>query len=216
MFFAAGAMCALAFTVAHAQTDAGDETKAADIPGLLGRTYMSANAGAFQVRHDVVKPTGFIAGGDVNLPIDDGFDYHLNFFYDHASKAPVKVRDMQVDNDVAYYYRTKLASPFLSAGFGYDWAHETVPNSKSIKNHFVLEAGTGVEVPVAKSSAVTLSLNYDQSTGHPEAKRFAYGFGANHWFNDTLGASVGATLRQGRSGAHDAILYVAGVHFSFD
>ena len=210
--------CALAFVAAtsHAQTNPSGQTNATLPSGLLGRTYTSFNLGLEQIRHEVANPTGFVADADVNLPIDDGFDYHVDFGYQHAAKTGFKLRDTLINNGVTYYYRTHTVTPFLTAGFGYDWSRATVRNVTSRNNHLSYGAATGVEVPMGTSTAVRLALDFDQSVRHPRAQTLNYQFSTNHWFNDTVGASLGAIFRQGYSGAHDATVYTAGMHFSFD
>lgn len=211
-------LCVLALfsNVVRAQSDNSDATKSADIPGLLGRDAISLQAGLLKVRNEAVDPTGFTADTDMNLTIDDGFDYTLDVGFEHAAKTGLKLRDTHIDNGVTYYYRTKAVSPFVAAGLGYDWERSTVQTVATRSNHLAYEAATGVEVPVSKVAAVRLGLDFDESSRRPHERNLGYDVTTNYWFNDSVGASVGALIRQGRNGAHDAALYTAGVHFSLD
>ena len=209
---------AVAANQVAAQSDATDAStaKTADIPGLLGRTDLSFKAGVMEIRHEVVQPRGVVTGFESNLPITDGFDYHLNFTYDRAAKTQLTVQDMQLDNAVTYFYRTKVATPFLSAGLGYDWARTTTTGVRTRDNHLLYEGATGVEVAVAKSAAVRVGLDFDESFRKPHGRRIGYDVTTNYWFGDTVGASVGATVLSGRNNVHDEVLYLAGLHLSFD
>lgn len=206
---------ALVFNMARAQADAAaDQTEI--LNGLLGKSYFGTQVGVMQVRNEAVKPTGELVGLDLNLPIDDGFDYHLNFGFDHASKSHVSVGDLQIDNAVAYYYHTKLLTPYVSLGFGYDAATSKLPHPKGSLSRFFGETGAGIEVPVAKTTSVRVGVNYDQSVEHLKTHSLDYALSTDYWFNDTVGATLGATLRQGHGAAFDALYYVAGVRFDFD
>lgn len=214
----AAGVCALALfcNAASAQSDTSGDAKSADIPGLLGRDTIGIQAGMLKIRNEAVKPTGFTADTDMNLTIDDGFDYTLDIGFEHAAKAGLKLRDTHIDNGVTYYYRTRAAAPFISAGLGYDWERNTVQTVDTRSNHLAYEAATGVEVPVSKAAAVRLGVDFDESTRRPHERNLGYDVKTNYWFNDSVGASVGAVIRQGRNGAHDAALYTAGLHFSLD
>ncbi len=210
----AGALVLL-FNSARAQSDASD-AKSADIPGLLGRDTISLSAGVLKVRNEAVNPTGFTTDAGMNLTIDDGFDYRFDIGFEHAAKTGLKLRDTHIDNGVTYYYRTKAVVPFINAGLGYAWERDSIGAVDTRSNHLQYEGATGVEVPVSKSAAVRLGVDFDESTRRPHERDLGYDVTTNYWINDSVGASVGALIRQGRNGGHDAALYTAGIHFSLD
>lgn len=205
---------ALLLSTGRAQTDSN--AAAAVPPGLLGRTYASVDLGVEKIRHVANAPNGIAPGLDLNLPINDGFDYQLGFAYDHAAHGAFKLSDSTLGSGVTAYYRTNHVAPFLTAGLGYDLQRTTDQGVATRDNHLLYDVAAGAEIPVRAFTTVRLAVASDNSFRRPHAGTLGYDIAANYWLNDVVGASVGAVIKQGRGGAYDTIVYMAGVRFSFD
>jgi hypothetical protein len=207
------ALClALQSSVALAQ----DAAPASDLPSLFGRVGASFALGLEHVRNDVASPTGLVPSTELNLPITDGFDYQLGYSYAHAAASNLKLSAHTLANDVTYYYRASRVTPYASAGFGFAWQRETVLGVGTRNNHLFYDLGAGVEVTVTKGTTVRVGVDHDESVKRPHARDWGYDVTASYWFDPDISASLGATLHDGFGGAHDLIVYTAGIHFAFD
>lgn len=65
-------------------------------------------------------------------------------------------------------------------------------------------------------TTVRLAVASDNSLSRPHARTLGFDVVANCWMTDVIGTTVGAALKQGRSGAYDTVVYRAGARFCFD
>jgi hypothetical protein len=212
-----GAAIALVASSLRAQ-DAATDPASSQASGLLGQAYVSVGA-TFDHFQDISgSPDAFGGGFGANLPFADHFDYSLGYGDDFSRSHDFHLSDNVIENSVTAYYKLGHVSPFVSAGFGYEWERVTsavtpvsLPNAFD-RLDYVL--GAGLEFPLSQAASLRAGIGDDDASFRsPHARNWDYELSANYWLGSVVGTFVGADVKNGRGGGLNQTEFTVGLRF---
>lgn len=219
---AASLGCLLIISSTHAQPNPAITEPSADPKdyGTLGHTYMALNASLIEYRNSTAAPTGYGSDFKTNIEASDNFDLNLGYRFDHAKNRSWRTTDQVATLGTTGFYKFSAFAPYLSVDGGYGWEHSRLNTAKTVAwgkfHRAIADIGTGIEVPVFAQACVHIGLNYEQAFHQPHPSEWTYEAAFDYNLDDTLGLDTGIDYQDGRKGIHDAIVYHAGVRFTFD
>jgi hypothetical protein len=214
--FVASSLRAQDSSAQGAAADSGTESPQAS--GLLGQTYLSIDATLVHFQDISGSPDAFGGGFGANLPFADHFDYSLDYGADFSRSHDFHLSDNVIENSVTAYYKFGHVSPFLSAGFGYEWERLTsLATPVSLPNSFDrldYDLGAGLEFPLSQAASLRARIGDDDaSLRSPHARGWDYELSANYWLGSVVGTFVGADVRNGRGGGLNQAEFTVGFRF---
>jgi hypothetical protein len=208
---------------AHAQPNAVDVPPASSGQndyGLLGKPYFAFEANLVQYRGSQSNPTGFGSELALNVATGDYVDVGLTYDFSHAKNAAWRTTDNIGRIYTTGFIKFNHVTPYATVGFGYSWekASQAVgtPQQGSRFHSALYDLGTGVEIPLVAQTSVRLGIGYEESFRKPRPTDLSYQLALDYQFDDMFCTDVGASLQDGRYGAHDAVVYHAGIRIVFD
>lgn len=196
----------------------GSSSPAAIYGGTLGRTYLSIGADAQHFQDVASTPDALGMAFGANLPMTDNFDYTLGYGFDAARGHEFSLTDNAISNGVTGFYKFAHVTPFVAAGFGYDWERITSGiTSISLPSRFDrmdYDLDAGLEFPLTDAASLKAGIGDDDaSLRRPHAHDWDYEVSANYWLGSVVGTFVGADVKEGRGGALNATELTLGVRF---
>jgi hypothetical protein len=207
---------------AHAQPNTGNATSSNDQPdyGILGHSYAAIDADLIKYRNEASAPTGVGSDLKFNIETTDNFDIGLSYDINHAKNNQWSTSDQVGRLWTTGFYKFAALAPYLSAGSGYGWEHSRMTVGKTPEwekfHRAIYDLGTGVELPVFAQASVRVGVNYESAFRRPHPTEWTYQTAFDYNFDDTIGVDTGINFQDGHKGGHDAIVYHAGIRFTFD
>ncbi|PTX92462.1 hypothetical protein [Opitutus sp. ER46] len=195
----------IAATAGYAQPETSNASVA--VPsGLLGQSYTELGYAAADVQdmHKDVHSVGIAANVPVTAYLDLGAGYSYNW-----------VRGLAHANTIgasATAYKTVgTVKPFVGAGVGYRWNHDSDNNEDTI-----WMTSVGVEIPMG---AFTLTprvvYNDDFNNTKESSQSYTYEVEGNYWVTKTAAVYASAGFENVRNSNQDAIVYSIGARLKF-
>ena len=175
--------------------------------GLLGQRYAGLSLFSESLRNrDISNGTGGALG--VNFPLTPFLDFGASG--SSESFRDYSVKDQRASAALTAYHDFNALKAFADASIGGTWQSSKVNGVSYRANDGIYAFGVGIEAPFTDRSALlgraALNQYFQRDRGH----YWTYTVGANHWFNDKLGATVSVTFFESTS-----IIYGLGVNVRF-
>jgi hypothetical protein len=184
-------------STARAQTNAG----------LLGQRYAGLSLFTESIRNREIS-NGIGGALGVNFPVTSFLDLAVGgsseSFHDYS------VKDQRASAGLTAYHDFNAFKAFADASIGGTWQSSKVNGVSYRDNDGIYAFGIGIEAPFTDRSAlfgrVALNQYFKRDRGH----YWTYTGGANHWFNEKLGATLSVSFFENTS-----IIYGLGVTVRF-
>ena len=175
--------------------------------GLLGQNYANLTYSYIDLDNSSVNADRFSFG--FNQPLNAGLD--AVFTYDWTQDglfAGFRPSTQSVTAALRAFSNVYLwGKPYVDAGIGYAWQHNTPTGSH---NSFLWEVSGGVELQVAPAVTVTPYLQYTDTPSLAAGGTLTLGVKANYWVDSQWAVTVGLA----RDDSHNT-LFTVGTNFRF-
>ncbi|MFT3782230.1 MAG: outer membrane beta-barrel protein [Nibricoccus sp.] len=164
--------------------------------GLLGKRY--AGLGFFS---EDVRSSNIDNGDGVelyaNVPVCNSLDAGLKTSYEKFSAY--KLSDRRISGFAIGYVDMDWIKPFAEASVTSTAQSSTVRDIKYKNNETLWAVGIGLEIPVARSTAVTCSATRNEYFNSDFDTYWTYKVGVSTWFTPKFGGSAAVSIWDGES-----------------
>ena len=175
--------------------------------GLLGQRYAGLSLFTESIRNrDISNGIGGSMG--VNLPLMSFLDFGVSG--SSESFRDYSVKDQRAAAALIAYRDFNSLKAFADASIGGTWQSSKVSGVSYRDNDGIYAFGVGFEAPFTDRSALVGRVALNQYFKRDRGHYWTYTAGANHWFNEKLGATLTVSFFESTS-----IIYGLGVTVRF-